>query len=262
MINIYKNINELIGFDNLPSNSFINADCFNVFPFIKDKSVDAIITDLPYGTTNCKWDSVLDLQKLWLQYKRIIKPNGVIILFGQTPFDKILGCSNLEWLKYEWIWEKTQATGHLNAKKMPMKAHENILVFYDKLPIYNPQKTTGHVRKVSTAIHKRNTSTGLIYGKCDDFIDYDSTERYPRSVQIFASDKQKENLHSTQKPLALLEMLVKTYTNENDLVLDNCMGSGTTNLASIKLNRNHIGIEKDTEIFNKAINRIKRYRND
>ena len=120
--------------------TFVNADCFDVFPFIEDKSIDAIICDLPYGTTNCKWDSVLDLNKLWEQYKRILKDDGVVILFAQTPFDKVLGCSNLEWLKYEWIWEKTQATGYFNAKKMPMKAHENILVFYNKKPKFNPQK--------------------------------------------------------------------------------------------------------------------------
>ena len=237
-----------------------NADCFDIMPTIADKSIDAIICDLPYGTTNCAWDSILDLDKLWEQYTRIIKENGVIILFAQTPFDKVLGCSNLKWLKYEWIWEKTQATGHLNAKKMPMKAHENILVFYKKKPTYNPIKTQGHTRKVSTAHHKRNTDTGLIYGKCDNFTDYDSTERYPRSVQVFASDKQKMKkwalIHPTQKPLALLEMLVKTYTNEGDLILDNTMGSGTTNVASSILNRRSIGIESDKDYYDIAVERV------
>ena len=120
------------------------GDCFDLMPNIADKSIDLICADLPYGTTNCKWDSILPLDKLWQEYKRIIKDNGCILLFAQTPFDKVLGSSNLEWLKYEWIWEKTQATGFLNAKKMPMKAHENILVFYKNLPTYNPQKTFGH----------------------------------------------------------------------------------------------------------------------
>lgn len=233
-----------------------NDDCFNIFPLIEDKSIDAIIADLPFGSTHCKWDSVLDLNKLWIEYKRIIKDNGIIVLFGQTPFDKVLGCSNLEWLKYEWIWEKTQATGHLNAKKMPMKAHENILVFYKNKPTYNPIKTFGHKRKISTAHHKRNTSTGEIYGKCDNFSDYDSTERYPRSVQVFASDKQKENYHSTQKPLALLEYLVKTYSNEGDLILDNTMGSCTTGVACKNLNRKFIGIEKEEKFYKIGIMRL------
>jgi len=234
-------------------------DCLNLMPMIVDKSVDLIFADLPFGTTHCKWDSQIDLNKLWIQYKRIIKSNGVILLFAQTPFDKVLGCSNLEWLRYEWIWEKTQATGHLNAKRMPMKSHENILVFYKNIPTYNPQKTIGHKRKVSTAYHKRNTSTGLIYGKCDNFSDYDSTERYPRSVQIFASDKQKQNLHSTQKPLALVEYFIKTYSNEGDLVLDNVCGSGTTGIAAKKLNRKYILIEKDEIIYNIAKKRLNDY---
>jgi len=137
-----------------------------------------------------------------------------------------------------------------------MKAHENILVFYHKQPTFNPIKTQGHPRKVSTAHHKRNTSTGQIYSKCDNFSDYDSTERYPRSVQVFASDKQKLNLHSTQKPLALCEYLIKTYTNEGDIVLDNVAGSGTTLLASKNLNRNFIGIEKDEKFYNIINSRI------
>jgi site-specific DNA-methyltransferase (adenine-specific) len=163
----------------------------------------------------------------------------------------------LEWLKYEWIWEKTQATGHLNAKKMPMRSHENILIFYKKQPTYNPIKTYGHKRKVSTAHHKRNTSTGEIYNKCDNFRDYDSTERYPRTIQVFASDKQKLNLHSTQKPLALCEYLIKTYTNEGDLILDNVAGSGTTLVAAKNLNRNFIGIEKEEKFYNIILERLK-----
>ncbi len=127
------------------------GDCLELMKQIPDKSIDMILCDLPYGTTNCSWDSLIDLEKLWVQYLRITKENSTILLFAQTPFDKILGVSNIKMLKYEWVWEKTQATGHLNAKKMPMKAHENILVFYKKLPTYNPQKTDGHVRKASSA---------------------------------------------------------------------------------------------------------------
>lgn len=246
-----------------------NDDCFNIFPLIADASIDSIICDLPYGTTRAKWDSVLDLDLLWKEYKRILKPNGVVVLFAQTPYDKVLGCSNLAWLKYEWIWEKTSATGHMNAKKAPMKAHENILVFYKNLPTYNPIKTTGHTRKVSSAknraacIVRRNEEDDMLYNKeKPDTVKsgYDSTERYPRSVQVFASDKQKNRLdgtiHPTQKPLALMEMLVKTYTNEGDVVLDNTMGSGTTVLAAEILNRRSIGIEKEEKYYDITIKRL------
>lgn len=229
------------------------GDCLEVMKQIPDKSVDAIICDLPYGTTQNKWDSVIDLNLLWGQYKRICK--GAIVLTAQTPFDKVLGVSNLKMLKYEWIWEKTAATGHLNAKKMPMKAHENILVFYENLPTYNPTMTHGHKRKVSSKEHKRNSNFTNNLGKhCH--ADYDSTSRYPRSVQIFSTDKQKSALHPTQKPVALMEYLVKTYTNEGDTVLDNCMGSGTTGVACKNLNRNFIGIEQDANYFEIAKGRI------
>ena len=213
------------------------------------------------GTTKCKWDSVLPLEKLWKEYKRIIKDRGVIILFAQTPFDKVLGCSNLEWLKYEWIWEKTQASGHFNAKLMPMKAHENILIFYKKTPKYYPQKTDGH-EPVHTYTKKADVCNKTeLYGKVKvDISGGGETDRYPRSIQVFASDKQKTKLdgtiHPTQKPLALLEYLIKTYTDEGDLVLDNTMGSGTTNLGCKNLNRKSIGIEKEKNYFDITIKRI------
>lgn len=239
------------------------GDCFNHFPDIPDKSIDLICADLPYGQTNCSWDSVLPLDKLWVEYNRIIKPNGAILLFAQTPFDKVLGSSNLNMLRYEWIWEKTQATGHLNAKKMPMKAHENILVFYNKLPTYNPIMTTGHVRKVSSAknraecITRRNDTDNIYNNEYPDKVsDYDSTIRYPRSVLKFKTDKQTSNLHKTQKPVALLEYLIKTYSNDGDLILDNVAGSGTTGVACINLNRKYILIEKDELIFNDMFKRI------
>jgi site-specific DNA-methyltransferase (adenine-specific) len=222
-------------------------------PKITPKSIDLICCDLPYGTTRCKWDTPLNLGVLWWQYRRIIKPAGAIILFSQTPFDKVLGASNLEMLKYELIWEKTSATGHLNAKKMPMKAHENVLVFYDKLPTYNPQKTSGHARKTA---HKRITLNSDVYNDNTASTDYDSTDRYPRSVLVFQSDKQKCNLHPTQKPLSLIEYIVKTYTNEGDTVLDNCMGSGTTGVACTGLNRRFIGIELERKYFDIASQRI------
>lgn len=238
-------------------NVIYEGDCLDLIPkYIEDKSIDMIFCDLPYGTTKCKWDSVIDLELLWIEYERIIKDNGSIVLFAQTPFDKVLGASNLKLLRYEWIWEKKQATGHLNAKKMPMKAHENILIFYKNLPTYNPIKTQGHKRKVSTAHHKRNSNTGLIYGKCDDFSDYDSTERYPRSVLVYPSDKQKLRLHSTQKPLDLIKYMIETYTNKGDLILDNTCGSGTTGLGAIQLERDYIMMEKDPEIYKIAFDRL------
>jgi len=238
-------------------NKTIHSDCFELFPLIEDKSIDMILCDLPYGTTNCKWDSVLDLSKLWIEYKRIIKDNGAIVLTAQTPFDKVLGVSNLSWLRYEWIWEKTQATGHLNAKKMPMKAHENILIFYKKLPTYNPQKTYGHIRKVSKGyqrdicIERRKNKWGndYLYGTETTAPDYDSTSRYPRSVVVFPVDKQKSSLHPTQKPLALFEYLIKTYTNEGDMVLDNCCGAGTTGLACKNLKRNFIQCDIEEKYY-------------
>lgn len=234
------------------------GDCLELMKGIPTGSIDMILCDLPYGTTKCKWDSVIDLELLWEQYNRIIKDNGAIVLTAQTPFDKVLGCSNLNMLKYEWIWEKTQATGHLNAKKMPMKAHENILVFYKKLPTYNPQKTTGHKPINSYTKYVETQNNTEIYGKMKQEISGGGeTDRYPRSVITYASDKQKLKLHSTQKPLELMEYLIKTYTNENDLVLDNTMGSGTTGVAAVNTNRNFIGIEKDEDYFEIANERIK-----
>ena len=233
------------------------GNCLELMKDIPDKSVDMIFTDLPYGTTHCKWDSIIPLDELWIHYKRIIKDNGAILLFAQTPFDKVLGSSNLQMLKYEWIWEKTQATGHLNAKKMPMKAHENILVFYKKLPTYNPQMTEGHTPIHSYTKYISTQNNTEIYGRMNREISGGGeTTRYPRSVLTFASDKQTCHLHDTQKPLALCEYMIKTYTNEGDLVLDSCMGSNTTGLACKNLKRRYIGIEKDEDIFKIAVERI------
>lgn len=227
------------------------GDCLDLMEEIPDASVDMVLCDLPYGTTNCKWDTLLPFSRLWQQYARICK--GAIVLFAQTPFDKVLGVSNIQNLRYEWIWEKSHATGYLNAKKMPMKAHENILVFYENLPTYNPIKTFGHIKK--SAVKRKDNSP--IYGMQDFMpLTYNSTERYPRSVLKFASDKQKSNLHPTQKPVALCEYLIKTYTNEGDNVLDNCMGSGTTGIACVKTKRNFIGIELDENYYKVAKNRI------
>lgn len=238
-------------------NTIYQGDCLDVMPkMIDSASIDMILCDLPYGTTNCRWDSPIDLRRLWAEYERIIKDSGAILLFAQTPFDKVLGSSNLSLLRYEWIWEKSSATGHLNAKKMPMKAHENILVFYKKLPKYNPRKTIGHKRKISTKAHKRNCKESDIYNKNQTLTSYDSTERYPRSVQQFSSDKQLSNYHSTQKPLALIKYFIETYTDEGDIILDNACGSGTVGIGAEELNRNYILIEKDVEIYKNACERL------
>jgi len=264
-MNIFNELDSIKNIGSIPVNSVIKHDCIEAMQLIPDNSIDMILCDLPYGTTKCKWDVIIPFDDLWRCYKRIIKENGAILLFAQTPFDKVLGCSNLPMLRYEWIWEKTQATGHQNAKKMPMKAHENILVFYKKLPTYNPIKTTGHVRKVSSAknrmicAERTNAKDSYLYGKdnLDNIVGYDSTERYPRSVLKYKTDKQKNPLHETQKPLELCKYLIKTYTNEGDLVLDNCCGSGTTGLAAKETNRNFILIENDEKHFNTTVNRLK-----
>jgi site-specific DNA-methyltransferase (adenine-specific) len=225
-------------------------------PAIADGSVDLILCDLPYGTTRNKWDSVIPLAPLWAQYERIIKPNGAIVLTAQAPFDKVLAASNLPLFRYEWIWEKTAATGHLNAKKMPMKAHENILVFYRGLPTYNAQKTTGHKRIITTAESKAKARKSSNYGKQTVEPTYDSAERYPRSVLRFAKDKQVSKLHPTQKPVALMRYMIDTYSNPGDLVLDNAMGSGTTGVAALEAGRRFIGMENDADYLQIANERI------
>lgn len=242
------------------------GDCFDVMATIPDKSIDMILCDLPYGVTaRNKWDSVIDLDKLWEQYNRIIKDNGAIILFGQGMFTAKLMISNAGMWRYNLIWEKTQPTGFLNAKRMPMRNHEDICVFYKKAPTYNPQKTLGHIRKTSTAEHKRQCKMSTDYSG-HELKDYDSTERYPLSVVkiplesdsiiTFSKDTQKEALHPTQKPVALCEYLIRMFSNEGDTILDNCMGSGTTGVACINTNRKFIGIEKEPDIYDTAKNRL------
>lgn len=229
-----------------------NADCFDVFPSIADGSVDLVLTDIPYGTTQCKWDSVLDLQMMWAHLYRIAKPSAAIILFSAQPFTSVLVASNLRDWRTEWVWEKGNATGFLNAKKQPLRAHENIEVFYRRQPTYNPQMTDGHERKTS----KRKSVNSECYGKALNLTEYDSTKRYPRDVQFFSSDKQKGNFHPTQKPVSLMRYLIETYSNAGETVLDFTMGSGTTGVACMDVNRNFIGIEKDKEIYQVACARM------
>ena len=227
----------------------------DIMPTLPSKSVRMIFADFPYGTTKCSWDSLVDLDIFWKEANRILLDDGVVVCTAQFPFTAILAMSNMKNLRYEWIWEKTAATGHLNAKKMPMKAHENVLVFYNKLPIYNPQKTENH-KPVNS--YTKHTTDGEIYGKVKLGISGGgNTDRYPRDVLKFSSDKQKSKLHPTQKPYKLLEYFIKTYTNEGDIVLDPCRGSNTTGVVCDDLKREFWGIENDPEYFEIGVNRRK-----
>jgi len=243
--------------------TFVNADCFDVFPFIADKSVDAIIADLPYGTTACKWDSILPLDKLWAEYKRVLKDDGCIILTASQPFTSALVMSNPKMFKYEWIWKKTRYSGNLNATRMPLKAHESVLIFAKGKTKYFPIKTEApeHLIDKRKTINPSIVKDGGAYNGSKGFVNIrkkDDGTRYPISVQEF-KNPNNNSLHPTQKPIELMEYLVKTYTNEGDMVLDNTMGSGTTNLACIKLNRKSIGIEKEKQYYDVAVRRALEY---
>lgn len=223
------------------------GDCLEVMKDIPDKSIDMILCDLPYGTTACKWDVIIPFDKLWEQYNRIIKDNGAIVLFGSEPFSSKLRMSNLKMYKYDWVWEKTKPSGHLNAKKQPLRKYENISVFYKKQCTYNPQGLVyGHFN------NNRPSRSKKIKGKYTFGIEYDfgisNATNYPSNILIY-SNGNNNNLHPTQKPVALLEYLIKTYTNEGETVLDNCAGSMSTVIASINTNRNCIAIEKDKNYF-------------
>lgn len=230
------------------------GDCLEVMAKLPDGCVDMVLCDLPYGNTRNAWDVQLDMDALWKQYRRIVKPTGAIVLFGSGRFTAELMNSNQRDWRYNLIWEKTTPTGFLNAKRMPLRAHEDILIFYQKPPVYNPIMSDGK-RKVSTVQHKRNCKGGSSYGKYKASA-YDSDKRYPRSVLHFPTDKQKCALHPTQKPVALLEYLIRLYTNEGDLILDNCMGSGSTGVAALHSGRRFIGIEIDPDMYSVAEKRI------
>jgi site-specific DNA-methyltransferase (adenine-specific) len=231
----------------------MNGNCLELMKDIPDKSIYMILCDLPYGTTQNKWDSIIPFEPLWEQYNRIIKDNGAIVLFGQGLFSSSLVVSKSEIYRYTIIWEKTKAGGFLNAKRMPLQAHEDILLFYKRLPVYNPQMTEGkpYTKKAVT------NGDGKNYGKFDRVgtINENKGTRYPRSV-IKISNDNHNSLHPTQKPVALCEYLIKTYTNEGMTVLDNCMGSGSTGVACVNTNRNFVGIELDNTYFKIAKERI------
>lgn len=239
--------------------TLLQGDCLEIMKKIPDGSIDMVLTDPPYGTTQCRWDSIIPFEPMWEQLKRITKKNSAIVLMACQPFTSALVMSNPKMFRYDWVWKKNKSTGFLNAKKMPLRNKEDILVFYSSLPTYNPQKTIGHKPVNSFTKH---TSDGETMGKTKiGWKGGGSTERYPTCVQEFnvvnqdgTSDDGK--FHPTQKPVALMEYLIKTYTNENETVLDFTMGSGTTGVAAIKCNRKFIGIEHNTEYFSIAKNRI------
>ena len=225
-----------------------HGDCLELMKDIPDNSIDMVLADVPYGTTACKWDTVIDFDLMWAQLKRITKDNGAICLFSQMPFSAALVMSNPKMFKYNWVWQKPRGTGHLNAKKYPMKNHEDIQVFCRKPHIYNPQFSKG---KPYTCKSGRGSDN---YKKQVSAITKNNGKRYPKTVLQFDSAKSK--LHPTQKPVALLEYLIKTYTLENETVLDFTMGSGSTGVACKSLSRKFIGIEQDDNYFKIASERI------
>lgn len=231
----------------------LQGDCLELMKNVPDKSIDLILCDLPYGTTQNKWDTVIPFDKLWTQYNRIIKDNGAILLFSQMPFGANLIMSNPKMFRYEWIWEKEQVTGWLNAKKMPLKKHENILVFYKHLPIYNPQGLVELDKPL--VIDSKNHEYDGYHDNSQKTWERKNTN-YPTDMLRYGRDKVKSSLHPTQKPVALLEYLIKTYTNEGDTVLDNCMGSGSTGVACKNTNREFIGMELDEKYFKVACERL------
>ena len=234
------------------------GDCIEVMKTIEDNSIDAIITDPPYGTTQCKWDSVIPFEPMWEQLNRIIKPNGAIVLFGSEPFSSALRMSNIKNYKYDWIWQKNRPSGHLNARKVPLKNHEIISVFYNKPCTYNPIKTKAeeHLIDKRKTINNGKIKDGSYINGSKGFEDIrvkDNGLRYPKTIQKFNAER---GLHPTQKPILLMEYLIKTYTNENETVLDFTMGSGSTGVACKNTNRDFIGIEMNEEYFKIAEQRI------
>lgn len=241
-------------------NKIINADCFTILPQIPDKSVDFILSDLPYGTTGeLKWDSILPLDKIWSEYHRIIKPNGAIALFGQDPFTSKLIMSNLNEFKYRWVWEKSKASNYLHAKQQPLRAHEDIAIFYSGQCTYNPQFTYDKPYHL-----KERERLAPAYGSRGRAVAIESTDgrRYPRTVLKYKTAENDEpsrhTYHPTQKPIELLEYFIKTYTNEGETVLDNCAGSFSTCIAAQNCNRNWIGIEREQEYCFKAKDRFEK----
>lgn len=229
------------------------GDCMEIMPTLGN--VDAVVTDPPYGTTQCSWDEVIPFSQMWGAISAVAGTGCPIVLFGSEPFSSLLRTSNLGKFKYDWIWDKPKGTGFLNAKKQPMRGHETISVFCDGSTPYHPQMTSGHTRKVSFRGKHLQTD---VYGEMAGDYRYDSTERYPRSIITFSSDTQNSSLHPTQKPVALIEYLILTYTKVGGTVLDFTMGSGTAGVACAKTGRSFTGIEIDPDYFDIACERIRK----
>ena len=233
------------------------GDCLELMKEIPNGSVDTVMCDLPYGTTQCSWDNIIHFETMWEQLKRVVKQNGVIALFGAEPFSSKLRCSNLKMFKYDWVWEKSKATGFLNSKKQPLRSHEIISVFYDKQPNYNPQMQLS--TPYNKGVRKEQTDDD-VYGSFSQVeVKNDTGLRYPRSVQYFKTAEHEGGFHKSQKPVALLEYLIKTYTNEGETVLDFTAGSFSTAIACLNTDRNFIGIELDDSYFDIGVNRIKEH---
>jgi len=264
--NVIEPLNPAFCIGAVSRSTLLFGDCLEIMKQIPDKSIDAIITDPPYGTTACKWDSVIPFDLMWEQLNRIIKPNGAIVLFGSEPFSSALRMSNIKNYKYDWIWDKKIPSGHLNVKIMPLKYHEIVSVFSYGKHLYNRQFTEKDKKNQRPNKYKcldiRNKDRGEIINEKEVFgkhrvaysNDNDDTLCNPKSIISFENSK-KNRLHPTQKPTALMEYLVKTYTNEGDMVLDFTMGSGSTGVACKNTNRNFIGIEKDENYYNVALRR-------
>lgn len=231
------------------------GDCLEVMKTIKDNSVDMILCDLPYGTTNCKWDEIIPFNLLWDEYYRISKENAAIVLFSTQPFTTKMISSNMSDFRYCLVWDKIRAAGFLNANRMPLKQHEDICVFYKKLPIYNPQKYLD--KPYDKTKYNGKELDKNVLGSYTSKSSKNNGERFPKSILKFSQNwKRQDQQHPTQKPELLLEWLIKTYTNENDTVLDNTMGSGSTMVACVSTNRNGIGIEINENYFNIAKKRV------
>ncbi len=222
-----------------------NEECLEVMKRIPDGSVDMVMADLPYQTTQNSWDCMISLPALWAAYRRVCKPRAAIVLTASQPFTSVLVCSNLPWFKYEWIWQKSRPSGHMNAKKQPMKEHESVCVFYGQQCLFNRQFTKGAVNHVHSRPRVKSSSAN--YGRQYAVTEEVTDQKNPKTILPFTVLSPTHVLHPTQKPVALMEYMIRTYTNPGDLVLDNCMGSGTTGVACMNLGRRFIGIEKDTE---------------